>query len=378
MIPITRLLMGEEEAQAAAEVIRSGWVAQGARVAELEARVAELVGAAHAVAVSNGTAALHLALVGLGIKPGDDVLVPSLSFPATANAVLYCGARPVFVDVDRRTYNMDPRAARAAITPRTRAIMPVHQIGLCADMDAFAALCDEHGLLLVEDAACALGARTAGGLVGAGPGHACCFSFHPRKVITTGEGGLITTSDQALAESLRVLRSQGMSLPAEVRHRGGPLVCEEYRVLGYNYRLTDIQAAIGLVQVGRLPGILAARRRLGLRYGERLAGVGRLSPPPPEPFPGAQIFQSYMVLLDEDVNRDQVMVQMHTEGVTTKRAVTATHREPLYRALYPDLSLPETEHVARHGLMLPLFPQMSDEEQDRVIQALKNALSRYN
>jgi perosamine synthetase len=368
-IPITRPAVGEEEAAAAAAVVRSGWLAMGERVAELEAALASAVGAPHAVAVSSGTAALHLSLVALGVGPGDEVILPSLSFIATANVVLYVGARPVFVDVDERTFNIDPASVGAALTPRTRAILPVHQLGLPAPLDELQAIAEARGLLLVEDGACALGASWRGRPVGASA-RCCCFSFHPRKVITTGEGGMIVTTDEALAATARLLRGQGASLGAAERHSADSLRFEEYRLVGYNYRLTDIQAAVGLEQLKRLPGLVARRRELAARYTSRLAAVEGIRPPA-EPESALHSYQSYMVLLEGPWSRRAIMQHLADAGIATRRAVTAIHETPAYRARLGDLPrLPVTERVARRGLMLPLYPQMTEAEQDEVIAAL--------
>ncbi|MES1213383.1 MAG: DegT/DnrJ/EryC1/StrS aminotransferase family protein, partial [Singulisphaera sp.] len=251
MIPITLPLFGPEEEQAAAAAIRSGWVTQGPQVAAFERAVAEYTGAAHAVAVSNCTTALHLALVLHGIGPGDEVICPSMSFIATANSIRYTGATPIFAEVDPRTYNLDPDAARDAITPRTKAILVVHQIGLPADLERFQALGREHGLAIIEDAACAIGSKYQGRQIGS-CAETVCFSFHPRKVITTGEGGMITTNRADFAERLRLLRQHGMSVSDAARHSSKKVVIENYVCLGYNYRLTDIQGAIGVEQMKRL------------------------------------------------------------------------------------------------------------------------------
>jgi dTDP-4-amino-4,6-dideoxygalactose transaminase len=372
-IPITRPVVGEPEAAAAAAVVRSGWLAMGREVAELERAVAAFVGASHAVAVSSGTAALHLALLGIGLGPGDEVILPSLSFIATANVVRYCGARPVFVDVDRRTFNLDPAQVERAVTSRTRAILPVHQLGLPADLDPLLEVAERRGLQVVEDAACALGASYGGKPVGTF-GRAGCFSFHPRKIITTGEGGLIATADEELAETLRSLRSQGVSVSAEARHAAAELVFEEYPRVGYNYRLTDIQAAVGLAQMKRLPALLDRRRELAHRYTERLGAVEGIVPPE-EPSGRIHSYQSYMVLLEGPWSRRALMQHLLDRGIASRRAVTAIHLAPPYRDLASGAQLPVTEHVARRGLMLPLFPEMTEEEQDQVIEALTGACS---
>jgi perosamine synthetase len=367
-IPFARPFFGPEEEEAAVAAIRSGWVSQGPRVAEFERAVADYVGAGQAVATSSCTSALHLALVALGIGPGDEVILPSLTFIATANVLLYVGAKPVFVDVDPRTFNIAPEGVEAAITPQTRAIMPVHQIGLAADMDPILEIARAHGLEVIEDAAPALGATYKGRRIGA-IGRLTCFSFHPRKSITTGEGGMVTTDDEDLAQRMRALRTHGMSVPAEVRHRVDRVIIEEYVEVGYNYRLTDIQAAIGIEQMKRLDGLLERRIALARRYSRLLSQVQGIVTPF-EPDYGRHTFQSYMILLEGPWPRDAVMQQLLDRGISTRRGVMAVHLEPCYRGDFGHLSLPVTSHVARQGLILPLYPQMTEAEQDYVIEAL--------
>src|SRR5689334_8229601 len=268
-IPVMRPLLGEEEAEAVAEVVRSGWVAQGPRVAAFETAFAARVGAAEGVALSSCTTALHLALHVLDVGPGDEVVVPSLSFIATANTVRYCGATPVFADVDRFG-NLTPTAVEAALTSRTKAVLLVHQAGVPADVAAISAV--TRGVPIVEDAACAVGSVLNGRSVGAGALMAA-WSFHPRKLITTGEGGMLTTDDLELAARLRRLREHGMSMSAAERHASGGAVVETYDEVGFNYRMTDIQAALGMVQLGRLDAIVGRRRALAQVYHELLDGL---------------------------------------------------------------------------------------------------------
>lgn len=373
-IPITRPCVGDEEADAAATVVRSGWLSQGRCVQEFETAVAEYVGARHAVATTNCTSALHLALVAAGVGPGDEVICPSFSFIATANAIRHAGATPVFVDIDPRTYNIDPLLIASAVTARTRAIMPVDQIGLAADIPAIREIALSRGLSLVEDAAPALGATIGGQRVGC-LSRFTCFSFHPRKSITTGEGGMITTDDEDAAERLRRLRSHAASTSDLWRHESGTTETEQYWELGYNCRMTDIQGAIGVVQMRKLEAILSERRRLAERYSALLSGEERVERPY-EPPTYRHTYQSYCVRLRTDVgpSRASIMAELAAQGIATRKGVMATHLEPSYRALAPHLSLPVTEAAAAETLLLPLYAGMSDAEQDTVVAALRRAL----
>ena len=375
LIPITKPCLGEEEIEAVAQAIRSGWVAQGPGVAQFERVLAERLGVEHVVATSNCTTSLHIALLCAGIGPGDEVIVPSFTFIATANAVLYVGATPVFVDIDPRTYNMDPAWIEAAITPRTRAIIPVDQIGLAAELDAVNEIAQRHGLRVIEDAAPALGAMYRGRPVGA-VSPITCFSFHPRKSITTGEGGAITTNDGEVAAKARVLRSHGASVSDLARHNASTVTIEQYELLGYNYRMTDIQAAIGSAQLRKLDGILARRRYLAERYNTLLASLdGVTTPYAPEYAP--HTYQSYCVRLRPDrcAPREVVMERMLNRKIATRRGVMAIHEEPYYVERFGQISLPETEAATRQTLLLPLFAEMTDAEQDRVVEALRDALA---
>ncbi|HET7737316.1 MAG TPA: DegT/DnrJ/EryC1/StrS family aminotransferase [Tepidiformaceae bacterium] len=372
MIPITRPVIGEAEEAAVAEVLRSGWLSQGTRVQAFEAAIADYVGAKHAIATSSCTTALHLALIAAGVQPGDEVVCPSFSFVATANAIHHAGATPVFVDIDPRTYNVDVAKREAAITPRTRAIMPVDQVGLAADIPAVTEIARRHNLAVVEDAAPALGATLPAGRIGS-LADFTCFSFHPRKSITTGEGGVITTDNDDAAARLRVLRSHGASTSDLARHHSNPLDFEEYRELGYNYRLTDLQAAVGVVQVGRLESILTERRRLAARYDLLLANAPAVSTPF-EPVGYRHTYQSYCIRLAAAAQRPTVMSALAAKGIASRRGVMATHLEPLYRDRYPALVLPETEAAAAETLLLPLFAGMTEPEQDLVVETLLRTL----
>jgi len=375
MIPVMRPWLGEEEAAAAAAAVASGWVAQGPRVAEFEEAFAAAVGAGHAVAVSSCTAALHLALVAAGIGPGDDVIVPSLSFIATANAVRYVGAQPVFADVDLATQNLTPQTVEPHLTGRTRGVILVDQAGIPADLDAIRALCDPLGAVVIEDAACAAGSTYRGRPAGAGAALAA-YSFHPRKLITTGEGGMVTTPDGPVAARLRRLREHGMDVSAADRHRSRQPVIERYTEVGFNFRMTDVQAAIGLVQLGKLGRMVARRRQLAERYRLLLSGIPGLAMIG-DPGYGSTNYQSFCVLLPRGfpVSRDDLLSALAEAGVSARRGIMAAHLEPAY-ADHPHLPLPVTEQLTARSLILPLFHEMTEAQQDVVVSAVDAAWRR--
>jgi perosamine synthetase len=371
-IPVMRPWLGQDEAEAAAAAVASGWVAQGPRVAEFERAVAARVGAGHGVAVSSCTTALHLALALGGIGPGDEVIVPSLSFIATANAARYVGATPVFADVDAATANLTAKTIEEARTPATRAVVLVHQGGMPAALGEVRALAAAHGLLLVEDAACALGSTYEGAPVGAGATMGA-FSFHPRKLVTTGEGGMLTTDDADVAARARRLREHGMNVSAAERHASAQPVLERYLEVGFNYRMTDIQAAVGLVQLAKLDAMIARRRRLARRYQHLLTGLPGLEVVADPPY-GTTNYQSFWVVLPDDapVGRDEVLARMQAAGVSCRRGIMAAHLEPAY-AGHAAPPLPVTERLTRRSLILPLFHQLTEADQERIVSALAEA-----
>jgi perosamine synthetase len=367
-VPFARPCFKGHEGAAVAEVIASGWVSQGPKVQEFEAAFAERVGAPEAVATTNCTTALQLALYVSGVGPGDEVIVPSLSFIATANAVWQNGATPVFADVDPRTFNLDPASVERAVTPRTKAIMPVHQLGLPADMDPLLELAETHGIAVVEDAACAIGASYKGRPIGS-IAPLACFSLHPRKVITTGEGGMIAVHDPAVADRLRKLRQHAMDLSDLARHGARDIVFEGYPERGWNVRMTDMQAALGLCQLEMLDEILEERARLAARYSEALRSVPHLEAPY-EPDYAVRTWQSYAITVgpSSPVGRTELMRRLLHDGVATRRGVMAIHHEPAYADAAVDL--PGTDAASADSLMLPLFPGLTDAEQDYAVERL--------
>jgi dTDP-4-amino-4,6-dideoxygalactose transaminase len=392
-IPVARPVLGEEEAAAARRAILSGWVVQGPEVAAFEKEFAAVVGAGHAVACSSGTTALHLALLALDIRPGDEVITVSHSFIATANAVRYVGATPVFVDVEPETGNINPDRIEPAITDKTRAILAVHQLGMPCDLIRILSIANNHGLPVIEDAACAVGSEIRaieeyGGRgkgsqtpspplnpawepIGRPHGVMATFSFHPRKVITTGDGGMVTGADPELMARIGRLRTHSMSSSTAERHLAQGVVFEEYREVGYNFRLSDIQAAVGRVQLQRLPGMAAARRRLAARYLEALAGHPYLLLPLEPPWARSN-WQSFWIILSPACPVSQVglMQALKARGIDTRRGVMCAHREPAYRDLPLRFPLPVSEMLQDRSIILPLYPDMTEAEQERVIAGL--------
>lgn len=381
-IPISKPYFGKEEQLAVAEPLQTGWVVQGPKVAEFESLFSTYSGARHSIATTSATTALHMALIAVGVGPGDEVIVPAFTWVATANVVEMQGARPIFVDIELDTFNIDVARIEEAITPRTKAIIPVSLFGVSADLDPIMAIARRHGLAVIEDAACATGAwyhgRHAGTVADIG-----CFSFHPRKAITTGEGGMVTTADDRIAEHVRSLRDHGASKSDLARHLGArSYVLPDFNIVGYNYRMTDLQAAVGVVQMSRLEGLLEQRTAVAHRYDTALQGLGWLRPPvTPEGYRHG--YQSYVCLFQPEApsmanvealhgKRNELMDALESAGIATRPGTHAVHALGFYRDKYgiEVSSYPNAWIADQLTLALPLYAQLAPEEQEYVVEHL--------
>ena len=374
-IAISLPFTGDEEWQATREPLATGWLTQGPKVAEFEKAFAERHGVAHALATTSCTTGLHLILAAMGIGPGDEVIVPAFTWVATANVVVYCGATPVFADVDRRTNNIAPADLARRITPRTKAVIAVHLFGLCADMDSLRAVVPAH-IPIIEDAACAAGAsykgQTAGSL-----GLAAAFSFHPRKSITTGEGGMVTTNDAALSEVANMLRNHGASISEEQRHKGPrPYLLPEFNLLGYNYRMTDLQGAVGLVQLGKLDRFIEERARWAAFYSQSLADIEWLRPPvvSEDCRHAWQAYVLYVVPGKAPYPRNEIMEHLQAKGISTRPGTHAVHMLGYYAqrfGLRPD-DFPGARDCNDHTMAIPLHNRMTQEDFGYVVDVLRS------
>lgn len=373
-IQISLPVTGEEEWQAVREPLMSGWLTSGPKVRQFEEMFAERHNVKHAIAVTSATTALHLALVALDIKEGDEVIVPAFTWVSTANVVLYCRATPVFVDIDPTTFNIDVNDLKKRITPRTKAIIPVHLFGLCADMDAIRAVAPN--IPLIEDGACAAGAayknRPAGSL-----GEIGCFSFHPRKSITTGEGGMMTTNDDTLADKMQMLRNHGASISEEQRHKGAkPYILPDFNLLGYNYRMTDLQGAVGVVQLAKLDQFIDARAEWAQYYHRELASIGWLQTPQySSDFKHG--WQSYVTLVDPKtapMSRNSIMEYLQQHGISTRPGTHAVHMLNFYKDTYgiKAADFPCAQMANDLSMSIPLHNRMAAEDFQYVVDMLKS------
>ncbi|WP_430397221.1 DegT/DnrJ/EryC1/StrS family aminotransferase [Ferrovibrio sp.] len=372
-IAISLPATGEEEWQATREPIMTGWLTQGPKVAAFEKNFAARHDVKHALATTSCTTALHLALAALGIGPGDEVIVPSFTWVATANVVLYCGATPVLADVDRTTFNIDAADVARKLTPRTKAVIAVHLFGLCADIDALRAVLPA-GMPIIEDAACAAGARYKGRSAGA-LGEMAAFSFHPRKSITTGEGGMLTSNDDRLADTANMLRNHGASISEEQRHKGPrPYLLPEFNLLGFNYRMTDLQGAVGLVQLTKLDAYIAERQKFAEYYREKLSRLNWLRLPE-VPADGAHAWQAYVTYVDPErapMARNDIMERLQAKGISTRPGTHAIHMLGYYRERFGCKvdDLPGARDCDAHTMAIPLHNRMTAEDYAYVVDAL--------
>ncbi|WP_439882575.1 DegT/DnrJ/EryC1/StrS family aminotransferase [Pontibacter sp. MBLB2868] len=375
MIPIAKPYLTEEEAQAAYDTILTGWITQGPKVQEFEEKFAAYTGAKYAVAVSNCTTALHLAMIVTGVGPGDEVICPSMSYIATANAIKYVGATPIFAEVQPETYNIDPLDVEKRITDKTKAILIVHQVGMPADIDVFQELCDKYGLKLIEDAACAAGSAYKGKKIGS-HSELVCFSFHPRKVISTGDGGMITTNREDYYNRLKLLRQHGMSVNDRVRHEANKVIFEDHVEVGYNYRMTDIQAAVGIKQLEKLDWIVIERRKIAAAYQEAFKSLDfvRL---PLEKEGYYSNYQSYSIYLKRScqVGRNELMQELLDKGIASRRGIMTAHRETAYKDKCGVLSLPVSEDLQDKSVIIPLYVPMDEEKIKYVIESFRSIVT---
>lgn len=378
-VPLTRPYFHNGELQALKDVLESGWVTQGQPVTDFENSVAQYVGVKHAVACTSCTTALHISLLLQGVGSSDEIVIPSYTWIATANVVRMVGATPVFADIDLSTFNIEPDAIEAAITPRTKAIIPVHQFGLPADMDRINEVACRHGLSIIEDAACSIGSRYKGQSIGS-LGNLTCFSFHPRKIITTGEGGMLLTDDSDMSGRARVLINHGGSVPNLGKHKVGTvqaLLAEEFREVGYNFRMTSLQGALGTAQMRMLNDILIARRTRAERYTEAFSKIPCIIPPKVPDY-ARHNWQTYAIRVGEDspIGRDLLAQHLLDAGIACRPAYMACHMQHVYRSFYPRLGLPNTEKALSQVIILPLYPQMNDEDQEWVIQTITDLIMK--
>jgi len=369
-VPLAKPHITVSEIIAVQQVLESGWLTQGKQVQRFEACITDYVDARYGVAVNSCTSALHLALLAKGVVPGDEIICPSFSFIATANAIVHTGAIPVFVDIDEDTYNMDVAIVEAVIGRNTVGILAVDQFGLPCDINSLRKIADEEGLFLNEDAACALGAEVGDQKIGS-IADVTCFSFHPRKIITTGEGGMAVTNEKKDADIMRCLRSHGASIDDRKRHTAKGRLYEDYPEIGYNYRMTDIHAAIGIEQLVKLDDLIEERQYLAKLYKDFLKDVEEVIVPNRE----GHIYQSYLIRLEDGIDRDEIIRFMADKGIATRRGIPPIHQQTAYvRRFGEQTHLPITEKCSKQTMFLPLFNSLAESELIYVVDTLKHAL----
>ena len=367
-IPLVRPYFDSEELEEIKKVLDSGWVTQGPKVKEFEDKITDYLGVKHAIAVTNCTSALHLALISIGVKRGDEVLVADFTFPATGHAVLYCGAKPVFVDVDLKTYNINPELIEEKINDKTKAIIPVHTFGQPAEMDKIMEIAEEYNLKVIEDAACALGAKYKGRYAGT-IGDIGCFSFHARKGITTGEGGMVVTDNKDLAEKIRNLSVFGMT-SAWDREKSDKLIIPKFTDMGYNYKMGDITAAVGVAQLRKLYKIIKRKRELARHWDDKLEGIEFIEPP----YVSENVFhvyQAYVALVDKRINRNKLIEKLMEKGIQTQIGTYASHIQPVYNS---GQKCPNSLEIFNRSLALPMYYMLGEEDIDMAAMHLKKAL----
>jgi dTDP-4-amino-4,6-dideoxygalactose transaminase len=367
-IPLLRPYFNSEELEEIQKVLDSGWVSQGPKVKEFEEKIAEYLGVKYAIAVTNCTSALHLALLSLGIKKDDEVLVADFTFPATGHSVLYCGANPIFVDVDLKTYNLNPELIEEKISDKTKAIIPVHTFGQPAEMDAIMEIAEDHNLKVIEDAACALGAKYKNKFAGT-IGDIGCLSFHARKGITTGEGGMAVTNNKDLADKIRNLSVFGMTTAWD-REKSDKFIIPEFTELGYNYKMSDITAAVGIAQLRKLDKIIKRKRELAKYWDEKLRAIEFFEPPYVSENV-KHIYQSYVAFVDKRINRNRLIMTLMEKGIQTQIGTYASHIQPVYNS---NQKCPNSLDIFNKSLALPMYYMLRKEDIDMAVAHLKKAV----
>ena len=368
VIPLLKPYFDSEELKEIKKVLDSGWVSQGPKAREFEEAVSEYNSVKYSIAVTNCTSALHLSLLAIGIKPDDEVLVADYTYPATGHSVVYCSAKPVFVDINPKTYNIDPAAMEEKITPRTTAVIPVHTFGQCADMDAVNKLAEEHNLRVIEDAACAFGAKYKNRFAGS-IGDTGCYSFHARKGITTGEGGMVVTNNEALAKHVRHLSVFGIT-SAWDRESHSEFSVPEFVDIGFNYKMSDILAAVGLVQLGRIDEIIRRKNELARYWDSKLEGIELIEAPYRDPN-CTHIYQSYVALVDPSISRNRLIHNLAKKDVQTQIGTYASHIQPVYKSID---KCPNSLDIFNRAIALPFYFTLTEHEVDIAASKLAAAL----